>query len=264
MIAATRATTAIICVSLFSWIAVGCVPHVSVNDAPCPCGDGFHCCPTLSACLRDERACPQGYPPSTERGCSSDDDCPRGELCASWTTVGSTGPSEEVSGPQHCRKDCKDGYVCGEDETCAFSLHDAGKTDALDLVRLCLPTGDGCDAWRCNGCPNSDIGETQCHEHQIIGCLVGVHPSCGISCREVVLQSGCDGLIPPRQCPIFPCSDCLEDTGGRPVCSGDDVSVCFIGRPYEPEICDVYCIQAPVETCANGCQESELGAYCAE
>lgn len=43
-----RSAAARLAVVMAAWLA-GCVPHIDTSHAPCPCGDGYECCPTVEA-----------------------------------------------------------------------------------------------------------------------------------------------------------------------------------------------------------------------
>ena len=255
-----------------SLLLVACVPHVAVTDAPCPCGEGFYCCPTSTTCLRNGEQCPDTYPPSSLRPCTQDRDCPKGEACASWQAQSSLGESPQISGPQLCMHACELGIACSTGETCAYSLHDNRDVKALALATLCVPDdpSGACAQWLCTGCSGLAVGETRCDSGSCASCMVSIHPRCGVTCTlEPFECSNCAVPPPPPSCADYPCDDCATGAPGARICldssPGDVIATCAIARPPSDDSCTTYCADILLATCPSDCVvDSDFGPICIE
>ncbi len=168
-----------------------------------------------------------------------------------------------------CSRSCVAGFPCAPGETCTYSLHDGDPATALNITQLCTQdVADGpCVLWRCTGCEGLAIGETHCEGGQAVACLLGVHPTCGVSCQKAVVASDCDsGEQPPELCSLYPCHTCgagIDQSGA--MCVGSDIVSCFYAEPMTTGTCDVYCTERTLVSCPNGCEEPEpLAAVCSE
>lgn len=252
-------------VRLLIWVVaaavLGCVPHVDVNRTPCPCGEGFTCCPTLSLCLAEQQDCPDKYPLSSGKNCDGDNDCPHGEACASWSNA-----NAQDQGPRQCRRLCSDAFSCSEGETCTYTLHDGQTIQRLQVGQLCLEDrpSDPCAHWpRCTGCDGTEPGATTCINHDLYGCLVGVHGECGLTCT--LQQMGSCTTTAAQLCLDHSCEDCISQYGDAPFCHDNDVTTCGHLTPPEPgPDCSVLCGKYPVKVCANGCHLVNGAATCLE
>lgn len=199
---------------VFSWSS--CVPHVEIEGTPCPCPDGYTCCSTLAECIATHKACPDTYPASSEKPCARDSDCPRGELCQTWS-LGANG----LAGPQSCRRDCSTGFPCHGNEKCGLILHDGSSLDDKKVVQACIipNLAQGCETPGCRDCNPSYLGKHFCQEKTIHACFQNLHPECGLLCSNTMVQ-GCGS------------AGCM-DTGGQ-ACNGEP-----IGDPCESFSCAV-------------------------
>jgi hypothetical protein len=239
-----------------------CISHVETDSTPCPCGNGFECCPTLGLCLSPDETCPKSIPLSTANKCEQDFDCPAGELCASWRLS-----NGEPGGPRTCRKACPGGLICAPDETCAWSYHDDTQLSEQNLKMLCLADEESCQPWRCLGCANLAPGETQCLNQQLTACLLGLHRQCGLYCQEIVVRETCSGIFPYDPCEEASCSSCHNEYGTTPHCQDNhSINACLYASPPEDGAsydCSEYCIHTQVAECPNGCsQTSDQDSVC--
>ncbi len=222
----------------------GCVPPLALEDAPCPCDDGYTCCDTLAVCLPNGAVCPSTLPPSSNQPCASDSECNEGEACAAWRVDGA------LSGPQVCKTTCSE-LACDDSERCLLSLHDGRPAADLAIAKLCLPkiAEPGCEAWICEGCPGLELGQiTTCDVgvQDILGCVFALHPECGLKC-EVAKVGDCNGIAAP--CVEYGCDQC---PGGKPgvVQCIDQVQVTCLGsNSNEPNTCAQLCAQVEVGSC---------------
>lgn len=262
-----RPVSAALALALF-----GCVGHLEIEGAPCPCPDGFVCCPTLSACVASDESCPPHYPPSSGRTCSEDQDCPQQEICEVWSAQGHTG----LFGPGLCRHRCTPDYPCSEGERCAPVHHDGQAMEALAILPACVPETPAveCQAFSCQACPPDRLGSTFCHDGDVWGCLFGSHLTCGITCETVWLKTcrddSCqegDGFaecmtnepVDSLPCDLYPCADCPSDEIGAAYCAGQEIQTCT-AMPWG-EDCEEICMPQVVETCAGQCTEQD-GPVC--
>ena len=233
-----------------------CISQVSLDNAPCPCGEGYRCCITLGICLPDGKPCPSSYPPSSEKQCVVDSDCAAQEACHSWTVDG------PMAGPRECRQKCKPNIPCSTGESCMLAPHDGKPLSSYHAISLCAndpgpPPSDmgtvdqkaddggqahssddsmigndlgsipdtGCQNWSCKGCPIDQIGRTFCADNNLYGCLVSTHPACGYSCKKLLVEK---------------CSECKEEP------TGISCSPAHIVQPPDP--CENYsCTACPKE-----------------
>ncbi|MBN2360903.1 MAG: hypothetical protein JXR83_15715 [Deltaproteobacteria bacterium] len=261
-----------------SWIAVlgfsvGCVPHLAIEGAPCPCPTGYQCCPTLHSCLEPGSACPDRFPQSSGQQCDRDADCPASEICAAWTAAG----SGDVIGLRQCRQRCSGEFSCADGERCRPTLHDAQPTTELNLVSACLPQEQpaSCAAASCDACPTERQGELFCADGDVHGCFFSVDATCGVICQDVEVIDcdlrGCEETetsakcaIPSydtEPCDVFDCAACpAEQSPHQVYCSGDSVVACY-AMPYQGEGCGQICLQQTIESCQQACSE-QGGAHC--
>lgn len=251
------------CIGFVGLIALAaCIPHVSVEGAPCPCPEGYACCSTLAQCLADGKECPGAYPASSGQACAKDRDCPRNELCQSWTT------QEQMFGPQQCRRACPSEYPCGDGEACELTPHDGLALDAMSIGRICVPAipPEGCKDQRCRDCVPSQLGKTFCDGKAVRGWFVGFHPQCGLVCRSIIVdecmtshcvevENGADCETryfgEPSPCVTLPCSLCGAPAGS-PFCHVNDVAACLsVAFTDRGGACDELCSIAVIESCTS-------------
>jgi hypothetical protein len=242
--------------------STGCVAHVGLDDAPCPCGPGYTCCNTLALCVREGAICPASLPPSTNKACMTDDQCGGGELCAAWR-VGDP-PNATYYGPRSCRRTCSNSTSCDAEESCLLSLHGGTSIDLLQAAHLCLPSRPepGCEGWTCSGCGSLELGGiSDCSNSQVEACTFAIRPTCGIKCALSVVGA-CNGIAP--LCEQDSCGRCPGGTATGSQCLGDEVEVCLASKAPATESCAQICVTATVAQCARGCVSSGAeGATCA-
>ncbi len=242
-----------------------CISRVDIEGAPCPCPDGFFCCPTLGACVADENACPGEYPSSGAMTCTRDSDCLRNEMCHSWG--GETG---EVSGSQQCRRDCAGGFPCAAGEKCSLVPHDGAELADIELANLCVadPPQTSCAGLDCSECVPEQMGKTYCDGRTLMGCFFTLHEVCGLVCRTGMIvdcgDDGCGSSPEGADCnsiigDVHHCAarDCTACAGGpapdESVCVGDEVHTCM-ALPYAQEPCDTVCVLTTQScTSSGGC-----------
>ncbi len=217
-------------------LMLSCVPQLELDEAPCPCEQGYTCCETLQRCLAPgDLGCPQSYPPSSANACDTDEDCPPLERCLASRF--------ELAPGGVCRRSCDAQLPCAAGEHCRLAMHRTD-TAALSLKNMCLPQGE-CSDWQCEDCGAIPPGESTCSDDQYFACVVAFHPQCGVSCR--VLQIGnCASLV--SLCETLACDRCPSGSAEGPVCEGNDVVVCEYTN-YEDSTCDAVCNIRVVGSC---------------
>jgi hypothetical protein len=249
------------------WLVLaGCVPHVAVDGAPCPCPSGYTCCATLAACVPagEPDACPPRQDESSGNECSRDADCTTNEICQAWKNA-----DGKLAGPRQCRKACS-AAACAADETCQLVPHDGALLVASDLVRACVPDGDS--ACHCSDCDDTQLGRTYCAGDQLEGCFLAFNEACGVSCETVVLAT-CPGCLTKpggAACPSAaddgdacfsqPCSAC--DSVGAATCDGDAIVSCARAS-YPGEVCNEICVVHTSQCPAGSRCTEERGSECA-
>jgi len=283
-----RAAVAAVVAGLVSF----CVPRLEIEEAPCPCPSGYHCCQTLSSgtCLTSAAECPEEHPPSTEDPCSTDTDCEPGEICQSWKLT-----DGEVAGPRECRYVCSGDHPCSTGEICGPILHDGRPLEAMNVGQACVDEDPpaGCENMSCQQCATAEVGQTVCVDHRVEGCWVALHPQCGLTCQQVQVENCCEtepdvpcspepALCEQSEigarctptywgtgwCEEFPCSECgAGSTPGTAFCDGNELVVCNALTLDDwhcndnPCSCDQICVRQVTATCDNGCSD-DGGAHC--
>jgi hypothetical protein len=235
----------------------GCIDHVSLANAPCPCGSGASCCESLGACLEPGQVCPVQYPRSSGLACKHDDECPANEACYAW----SLGPTADgQAGPRQCRTRCQEDR-CPDGESCRLSPTDGQPLRLHKLATLCVPkSATGCEGWSCDGCPGRTVGGAFCQGNDLHGCVLSAHPVCGLACKQVLLQAckSCSEAGGEAQCELdgtsslcdlLPCGSCPPgSTECRDVAI---ISACFLAA-YSGPTCKAICRAEPIATCGSG------------
>jgi hypothetical protein len=255
-------------------LTLGCVPLEEIDLAPCPCPEGYFCCDTLSSrCVQDSSDCPDTHPPSSKTPCSNNIDCPDGEICQSWSL-----DNDQLIGPQECRRQCSEDPACAAGETCKLILQDGRKLDLANLEFACISKTplDGCADVGCDNCLNNHIGKTYCHELNVYGCFLALHPQCGLSCHTVEVENclgqgcltsenGAECISSSVQniCLDFDCSACSAPLGiGEFSCVDNKVTACTTLHSNHP-VCSEICHLEIIEECSGSCVDSG-GSHCSD
>lgn len=233
-------------------VVTGCVTHVGIEGALCPCPEGYTCCANSGTCARDDSQCPT-HLASSGSACVADSDCQRpGERCAAW--AGSEGV---LLGPKECRRRCGGDLACDANEKCRPSLHDGAPSETLDVEWLCLGA-TGCNDSGCDRCPENRVGQQYCDVTGLMGCFLALDRTCGVTCHPTKLSAcencvddalGARCLTPTTSllCGRYQCDDCPTE----PVCAGTQKRECLSTKSN-----DVGCMRLCAvreTTCTSGC-----------
>ena len=229
-----------------------CVPLEKISQAPCPCPDGYACCDTLQACLAFDQTCPDTLPISSATPCSSDDQCPRGEVCHAWRL------SDVLSGPQTCRRECALIDRCAQGEQCQLILTDGKEQQTMQVGQACVEEEPpvGCEHRDCSTCEAGNIGRTYCESDTIRGCLVALDPVCGLVCQSVLITrcepDTCEvtqGVVTctewtdnAPQCSAYRCEFCPEPTDPQKSSCRDDQVVMCLSMESPDSFCPDLCL----------------------
>lgn len=277
--------------------AYACVNPVTLENTPCPCSEGYTCCSTSGKCLANGSTCPDIISPpsvsttndngqkillpSSQTPCSYDNECPTEEGCHSWTTGAAENQKVEVQGPRQCRRRCRADLTCVEKEYCQLAPTNGVLLQSLELKPLCLAQNvdPNCPGWSCQNCPLDQMARTFCQGTELHGCLISIHPLCGLTCKKTKLadcvpycqeKNGTitcplpkpgPGDTPITFCDLYPCSACPQQLS---YCADKMLRTCLRAPNPNNNLCKELCLPVDVTFCANGCTSDPngLGAQC--